>query len=127
MIGNKIKICDFGLSSQNSFHFGYVGTPEFMAPEIIERKVYNHKVDIWSFGIILFDLVFGFTPFGIKQIGSSQIDRDMTQVAICKKKLTFPEDTQFNDVIKKCLEKDPTKRISIEELYQNDLFSKLKV
>lgn len=127
MRGSDIKICDFGLSTQNSFHFSYVGTPEFMAPEIIKRKIYNHQVDVWSFGIILFYLVHDYTPFCVKYGRSSTIDSDSTQRAICHDELKFPDESIFNDIIKKCLQKDPTKRSTIEELYQDEIFSKLKI
>jgi serine/threonine-protein kinase ULK/ATG1 len=41
----------------------YCGTPLNMAPEILEKKIYNNKVDIWSLGVILFELVTGSPPF----------------------------------------------------------------
>ena len=126
MVGNKVKICDFGLSSQNSYHYGYVGTPEFMAPEIILKEVYTDKVDVWSFGIILYHLVFGMTPFYV-QFSSGSVDRQKTQYKICHSPLTLPYSTPFNNLISKCLQKNPIERLSIEELYHDDLFSKFKV
>jgi serine/threonine protein kinase len=125
----QIKICDFGLSTQDSYHFSYVGTPEFMAPEIIKRQVYNHKVDVWSFGIILFVLVYNYSPFTITHTNSSSINEEETQFSICHDELKFPqqEHSIFNELIKKCLEKDPTKRATIEELYQDEIFSEFKI
>lgn len=41
----------------------YCGTPLNMAPEILEKKLYNVKADIWSLGVILFELITGFPPF----------------------------------------------------------------
>ena len=63
LIDKKIKICDFGLSTQNSYHYSYVGTPECMAPEILNHDMYTNKIDIWSFGIMLYYMVFGKNPF----------------------------------------------------------------
>lgn len=123
----KIKICDFGLSTQESFHYSYVGTPECMAPEIIKRKVYDHKVDVWSFGIILFVMVYNYGPFTVYD-HSSSINNKETQISICQDELEFPQKQSiFDELIKKCLEKDPAKRATIEELYQDEIFSDIKI
>lgn len=121
MVGNKAKICDFGLSTQNTFHFNYVGTPEFMAPEIIKRKMYNHKIDVWSFGIILYIMVYGESPFYSKR------SRSETEYAICYKKVDLKKDSIFNDIISKCLQKHDINRPTIEELYENEIFSNMKI
>lgn len=39
------------------------GTPLVMAPEVLNGKRYNHKADVWSLGIIFFEMITGFTPF----------------------------------------------------------------
>ena len=41
----------------------YVGSPIFMAPELISKFSYNQKVDIWAFGCIIFELICGKAPF----------------------------------------------------------------
>ena len=40
-----------------------IGTPLVMAPEVINGKRYNHKADVWSLGIVFFELLTGFMPF----------------------------------------------------------------
>ncbi len=125
MIKNKIKICDFGLSSQNFFNYNYVGTPEFMAPEVIKKDIYNYKIDIWSFGIILYNLVFGKSPFTCFKCDSQSIDLYLTQKAICNKELMFPKETIFNDLIEKCLKKNQEERITVEDLHNYKLFQKI--
>lgn len=62
----EIKISDFGFSCFFDPKKGLdlvLGSPLYMAPEIIEAKVYNEKVDIWSIGIITFVLLSGKKPF----------------------------------------------------------------
>ena len=41
----------------------FCGTPLNMAPEILEKKGYTQKADIWSLGVLLFELISGVTPF----------------------------------------------------------------
>ena len=78
-----IKITDFGLSKwqENSADLAYTscGTPEYVAPEVLNPSGHNHMIDWWSFGILLFEVYVGVTPF-----------RNQTVQKILKK-LTSPE------------------------------------
>ena len=64
---DQVKICDFGfakkMSASTNFLQSLKGTPLYIAPEIIREKPYTHKVDVWSFGIILFELFTGNPAF----------------------------------------------------------------
>lgn len=79
----NLKIGDFGLST-NDVSNKYVGTIEYMAPEIIERTDYTYKVDIWSIGIIIYILYFSRNPFYSGFLGD-------TQYNIMSLKYTIPE------------------------------------
>jgi len=53
---NSLKVVDFGLSSQffeAMGDFEFCGTPLYMAPEQVEKKIYTKSIDIWSSGIIM--------------------------------------------------------------------------
>ena len=39
------------------------GTPLVMAPEVLNGNKYNHKADVWSMGVVFFEMLVGFTPF----------------------------------------------------------------
>lgn len=61
------KICDFGVSMMvegpDSFEELCIGTMRYMAPEMLENKSYNQKIDIWSLGVVFFTLTTGSMPF----------------------------------------------------------------
>ena len=61
-----MKICDFGWSiSTNTMRGTFCGTPLYVSPELLKRKSYNNKIDVWSVGILTYELLFGRVPFEI--------------------------------------------------------------
>jgi serine/threonine protein kinase len=61
-----VKLTDFGISrdlEQSAFCTTMVGTYTYMSPERIEGKKYNHLSDIWSFGIMIYELATGKYPY----------------------------------------------------------------
>lgn len=61
----KAKVADFGFSKMfdNQNLNQMLGSPLYMAPEIIKKQVYDEKVDIWSTGVLLYILFCGKPPF----------------------------------------------------------------
>lgn len=62
----EIKLADFGFSTilgQNEMTRTQCGTPLNMAPEVLNGKFYNYKVDIWSLGVSMFEALIGTPPF----------------------------------------------------------------
>jgi serine/threonine-protein kinase ULK/ATG1 len=62
----EVKIADLGFSRELNFEDTsetVCGTPLIMAPEVLNGIRYNHKADVWSLGILFFELITGFTPF----------------------------------------------------------------
>ena len=63
------KICDFGWSTEigkTEERGTFCGTYEYMAPEIYENEKYNGSVDVWSMGVLLYEMFHGYSPFGNK-------------------------------------------------------------
>ena len=62
---NKIKLCDFGWAKELTLEnrSTFCGTVEYMAPEIVGSENYDYGVDIWSLGILLYELLYGHSPF----------------------------------------------------------------
>jgi len=69
-----IKVADFGfcktLLSPLDLTQTMVGSPIYMAPEILKGCNYNIKADIWSMGVVLFEMLFGFCPYEDKTIAN---------------------------------------------------------
>ena len=107
----NLSLADFGISKildQKDSTKTFVGTPFYIAPEIIKREKHNKMVDIWTFGILLYEMVFGIPPF------NSCINKILCN-SIINLDPIFPVNIDisqnFIDLIKSCLVKDPKKRI----------------
>ena len=82
-----LRLVDFGLAKfLKSRTFTHCGTPEYMAPEILLNKGYNHSVDWWALGILLYEMISGTDPF---------VDDDPMQIysKILKGKMKFVRGT----------------------------------
>eukprot|EP00039_Didymoeca_costata_P011430 m.160592 g.160592 ORF g.160592 m.160592 type:complete len:430 (+) comp15170_c0_seq2:141-1430(+) len=59
-----LKLTDFGFAKQfTSITYTTCGTPDYMAPEIINSRGYTHAVDWWAYGVLAFEMVSGYAPF----------------------------------------------------------------
>lgn len=66
---NNIKLCDFGWCAENINlkRKTFCGTYEYMAPEIVSDIAYDFTIDIWSVGVLLYELLHGYAPFKGKE------------------------------------------------------------
>lgn len=125
-----VKLTDFGLAvlcpPKGKVQSNKpVGTFMSMAPEIINCEAYNHKVDCWSLGVILFELVSNEMPF-------HSDDRDIIKFKITSQVLRLSEMPNLQNVSPECLDlidklltKDPKARLSVTEALQHPWFDVL--
>ena len=72
-----IKLTDFGLSKlglpKNGLAYSFVGTPEYLAPEIIKGFGHTQAVDCWSLGLVLYEMLGGYHPFKLRNKNKFEI------------------------------------------------------
>ena len=115
------KICDFGLSKKmdgnGQLAMPKVGTIGYMAPEIGKGVLVDSSIDMWSFGIVLYELATAYKPTAVKnyKYGSGPIP--FRNVDWRKR------DKTLQDLIENCLKLDPKERITAADALQHDWFT----
>ncbi|XP_017602742.1 PREDICTED: serine/threonine-protein kinase MARK2 [Corvus brachyrhynchos] len=114
----NIKIADFGFS--NEFTFGnkldtFCGSPPYAAPELFQGKKYDGpEVDVWSLGVILYTLVSGSLPFDGQNLKELR-----ERVLRGKYRIPFYMSTDCENLLKKFLILNPTKRGTLEQIMKD--------
>lgn len=113
------KICDFGLSikiKENETVNRFIGSANYISPEIILRKNYSFDVDVWSLGVILYFLITGLKPFEGTDFESTF--ENITEIKYDKKNISSLE---LFDLLNKIFVY-ANERIQIEDIVKHDLF-----
>ena len=115
-----LKLCDFGWAKELNVNkrATFCGTMEYMAPEIVGSEMYDFSVDIWSLGILLYELIMGHSPFRSK----SKKDRNI-MIKIKKHDLVFDKDKNISkeciDLINRLLDVNPETRLKIKDIFEH--------
>ncbi|KAF3008435.1 camp-dependent protein kinase catalytic subunit [Curvularia kusanoi] len=103
-----LKITDFGFAKEvPDITWTLCGTPDYLAPEVVASKGYNKSVDWWSLGILIFEMLCGFTPFWD---GGSPMK---IYENILKSRVKYPPyiHPDAHDLLQKLITPDLTKRL----------------
>jgi len=120
--GKQVRLADFGWATHvTSSRSSLAGTPMYVAPEMVSSTPYDYRVDIWSIGVVLFELLTGDLPFFDE-------DEDQMYDQISRKEVTFPShrhlSSEAKDLISRTLQKSPDNRPTLEEIREHPLFQK---
>jgi len=119
-----LKIADFGYAKvfeTQDLSATHCGSPLYMAPEIHDRDLYSVKADLWSVGIILYQITCGQAPFAATSL------QELTW-KLKTQSITFPPTAvnrlsrECKDLILRLLEKSPHRRISWEDFFNHPWF-----
>lgn len=116
-----IKLVDFGFarqltSSSQKCHTN-CGTPQYIAPEIVRGAGHSKQADIWSFGVLVHEIVSGQTPF--EADNSKQL---FDNIGRCKPTFNRKINQNLRDLLNRIFVSDPNDRISIQEIKEHPVF-----
>ena len=127
MKNGSIKIGDFGiakaLTKTNSNAMTVIGTPYYFSPEIINGEPYNYKTDIWSLGVVLYEMCNLKLPFDSNNIAqlSIKILRGNYDP------IPFKYSKEMHHLVKRMLNLDQNKRPDIKEVMQSPLLQNINL
>jgi len=119
-----VKLADFGVSQQVGKAQEIIGSPLWMAPEVILNREYDKRCDIWSLGITVIEIADGLPPHS-----------DMNYMRAMKMVPNRPPPTlndptkwpnELNNFLAKCLQKDPSKRPYSDQLFTDPFIQTAK-
>jgi len=120
------KLADFGmavqLTNQTASLKTVVGSPYWMAPEILMERNYGKEVDVWSFGAVVIEMIDGVPPYF--QFPPEKATKMIVEYGAPAIKNVDRMSADLRDFVARCLEFDPKKRMTVEQLLRHDFIQR---
>jgi len=128
-----VKLCDFGWSAESHEQryinlalflirnrVTFCGTIDYMAPEMIKNLPHDYRIDIWSLGILLYELLHGYAPF------SGKNDKEKCRNIAQNAKINFDSSLSVEvcDLIQQILKPNPSDRLNMTEIFNHPWMKK---
>lgn len=124
----NIKLTDFGFAKETDYSQNdileqtYCGSPLYMSPELLNNNGYNTKSDIWSFGVILYELISGTFPFFAKSIKELSINIKKNEFKI-PLNINNEISKELSDLLYKIFDKNVDTRINWIDIFKHEWFA----
>ena len=119
---NVIKLCDFGWCvkiEEGQQRGTFCGTTEYMSPELVNHEEYSKEIDVWSLGILLYEMVHGYSPFRPDKPDFKPKDV-IRNIRLHKLKFDENISNECKELIYHLLEENPDKRYKVEDIFNSD-------
>ncbi len=118
---DSAKLCDFGWCTRldGGNRGTFCGTAEYMSPEMVNKEEYSKDIDIWSLGILLYEMVHGHSPFKPNK-AKFNINDIIDNIKIQNLKFNGNISNECKELIIHLLDRDVSKRYKIEDIFNSN-------
>ena len=119
------KLCDFGccVELNGKQRSTFCGTAEYMSPEVVNKMEYSTEIDIWSLGILLYEMTHGYSPFrpNKEKYNTKEV---IDTIKLHDLKFNINISKECKDLICHLLDKNAKNRYKIEDIFTSDFIKK---